>query len=212
MLRRKTRYAFSPASRDDEGRAPRFDRSNEPGGPMSSETTEAATTTGRLSDADLERLIAMLDQVDSVELKLTVPASDQRKISQALGLDPLDAVIRQVFFFDTPDLTLFEHGLVVRARRTQGRSDDSTIKLRPVVPNELPRALRLSREFAVEIDAMPGGFVCSGSYSGELSNVGVRDVLSAGQRVRKLYSKEQRDFFAAHAPEGVGLDDLTLLG
>ena len=30
--------------------------------------------------------------------------------------------------------------------------------------------------------------------------------------MRKLFSKEQRAFFAEHAPEGIELDDLSLLG
>jgi len=30
--------------------------------------------------------------------------------------------------------------------------------------------------------------------------------------VRKLFSKEQRAFYAEHAPEGIGLDDLAVLG
>src|SRR3712207_1142492 len=30
--------------------------------------------------------------------------------------------------------------------------------------------------------------------------------------VHKLFSKEQRAFYAAHAPEGLGLDDLSMLG
>ena len=41
------------------------------------------------------------------------------------------------------------------------------------------------------------------------------DVLSAvaGERpFRKLFSKEQRAFYAAHAPEGIALDDLVVLG
>ena len=43
-------------------------------------------------------------------------------------------------FFDTPDLTLNQHGVVVRVRRVQGKPADSVIKLRPVVPDELPSA------------------------------------------------------------------------
>ena len=57
-------------------------------------------------------------------------------------MDPLEAQIRLVFFFDTPDLTLNENGVVVRARRVQGRGDDSVVKLRPVVPSELPADVR----------------------------------------------------------------------
>ena len=56
----------------------------------------------------------------------------------ALGLDPLGAQIRLVSFFDTPDLALSRAGVVVRARRVQGRGDDSVVKLRPVEPHELP--------------------------------------------------------------------------
>jgi hypothetical protein len=37
--------------------------------------------------------------------------------------------------------------------------------------------------------------------------------LAAGKRaIRKLYSKEHRTFFTAHAPDGIGLDDLSVLG
>ena len=56
----------------------------------------------RLSEADLQRLLALLHGADSTELKLTVPDSEQRSAVAALGMDPLDAQIRQVYFFDTP--------------------------------------------------------------------------------------------------------------
>ena len=92
--------------------------------------------------------------------------ADQRSTIRALALDPLDAQIRQVFFFDTPDLALDSSGLVVRARRVQLKGDDSVVKLRPVVPNELPKKLRRTPGFGVEVDAMPGGFVCSASMKG----------------------------------------------
>lgn len=67
----------------------------------------------RLSESDASQVIALLKDVDSVELKLTV---------------------RRVFFFDTPDLSLNRHGLVVRAKRIQRKGEDSVVKLRPVEP------------------------------------------------------------------------------
>jgi hypothetical protein len=54
--------------------------------------------------------------------------SDRSKGAAALGVDPLDAQIRQVYFFDTPELTLNKSGLVVRARRVQRKGDDSVVK------------------------------------------------------------------------------------
>ena len=119
-------------------------------------------TTPLLSDQDIAELLSLIKGADSVELKLTVPISDRTRAAAALGVDPLDGQLRQVYFFDTPQLTLNKSGVVVRARRVQGKGDDTVVKLRPVVPKELPAELRRSPNFGVEVDAMPGGFVCSG--------------------------------------------------
>ena len=164
-------------------------------------------------DDRLQELLGLIGGADSVELKLTVPESNQRSAVRSLGMDPLEAQIRQVFFFDTPDLALDRAGLVVRARRVQGRGDDTVVKLRPVVPDELPPELRASPSFGVEVDTMPGGFVCSGSLKGALGPGGAVKAAVAGERpLRKLFSKEQRALFAEHAPEGVTFSDLAVLG
>lgn len=166
----------------------------------------------RLTDQEVGEVLALIGDADSVELKLTVPEERRFETLQALEIDPLDAYIRQVFFFDTTDLVLNGAGLVVRARRSQGRPDDSVVKLRPVVPHELDLELRARDDFVVELDAMPGGFVCSGSFRRTMKNPRVREVTVAGAPVHRLFSKRQRAFFEAHAPAGVGLDDLAVLG
>ena len=126
----------------------------------------ATAAAPRLSDEQLIELLALLEGSDSVELKLTVAESEQRSAVLALGLDPLDAQVRVVYFFDTPDLELERHGVVVRARRIQGKPDDSVVKLRPLDPGSVPGDLRASPSFVVEVDAIPGGFVCSGTMKG----------------------------------------------
>ena len=156
-------------------------------------------------------LLDVLRQTDSVELKLTVPEAEQRSTIAALGIDPIEAQIRQVYFFDTPDLKLNKAGLVVRARRVQAKGEDTVVKLRPVVPSELPKRVRRSPAFSTEVDAMPGGFVFSGSMKGVLPAGRVHDALGSGQ-VRKLFSKDQRAFYADHAPDQIALDDLAALG
>jgi hypothetical protein len=166
----------------------------------------------RIEDEQLQELLGLLEHADSAELKLTVPDEDLRSTAEALGLDPLDAVIRQVYFFDTPDLALDAAGLVVRGRRTQGKPDDSVVKRRPVVPDELPGEVRDSKRFGVEVDALPGGFVCSGSFKGEAEAGAVRDVAAGRRAISELFSKKQRAFYSGHAPEGVSLDDLAVLG
>jgi hypothetical protein len=161
---------------------------------------------------DLEKFLKLVADADSVELKLTVPDADRYSTAASLGVDPLDGRIRQVFFFDTPDLALDGAGVVVRARRTQGAPDDTVVKLRPVVPGELPSEVRGHRDFVVEVDAMPGSFVCSGSFKGRTKPGAVLDAVGGGRPLRKLFSKEQRTFFAEHAPRGTDLDELAMLG
>ena len=102
----------------------------------------------RLTNEQEGELLELVKEADSVELKLTVPESSQRSTIGALELDPLEAQIRQVFFFDTPDLLLNKAGVVVRARRIQGKRGDVVVKLRPVVPAELPDHLRESANLA----------------------------------------------------------------
>jgi hypothetical protein len=166
----------------------------------------------RLSDAQLAEVLELVKGADSVELKLTVPDTDLRSASLALGMDPLDAQIRQVFFFDTPELTLEQQGLVVRARRVQGREHDTVVKLRPVVPDELSAGLRKSPNLVVEVDAMPGGFVCSASMKGRLGETDVMEYTGGDRPLRKLFSKEQRSFYESNAPEGLAIDGLATLG
>ena len=172
----------------------------------------AAKKSVTFSDQDLAELIALTKGADSVELKLTVPVSDRAHGAAALGIDPLDAQIRQVYFFDTPELTLNKQGVVVRARRVQRKGDDTVVKLRPVVPEELSAELRTSPNFGIEVDAMPGGFVCSGSMKRALKTADVRDAVLGKRPVDKLFSKEQRALYTAHAPEGLALNDLSILG
>jgi hypothetical protein len=174
---------------------------------MTSDTTPPA-----LLPEDLVRAVELVKQSDSIELKLTLPASSYRSAATNLAIDPLDAQIRQVFFFDTPDLALDRSGVVVRARRIQGRDGDSTVKLRPVIPSEVPERFRDSRQFVVEVDAMPGGYVCSGSMKHALRPSAVLPSTTGERPLRKLFSKEQRAFLAACAPEGPSIDDLSVLG
>ena len=180
-------------------------------------TPDLAVTTPRtapvLSDDQLQEMIELIKGADSVELKLSVPDADRRSTIVALGMDALDAFIRQVYFFDTPDLDLNRAGVVVRARRTQGRPDDSVVKLRPVVPEDLPPELRARDDFGVEVDALPGGYVCSASFKHKHDSADrVKETIAGEHRLSKLFSKHQRAFYSEHAPKGLELDGLSILG
>jgi hypothetical protein len=171
----------------------------------------ATATAPRLTDQQLAEMLELVKGSDSVELKMTVAEAGQRSAVAALGLDPLGAQVRMVYFFDTPDLDLERQGVVVRARRIQGKGDDAVVKLRPVMPDTLPARLRESQGFVVEVDAMPSGYVCSGTLK-SFPRTSVREAAEGAKPLRKLFTKEQRAFYAEHAPDGLALDDLSVLG
>ena len=163
------------------------------------------------SDGQTE-LLELTKTVDSVELKFSVAEDDHGKTTHALGLDPIEAEIRQVYFFDTPDLALDAAGVVARARRIQGGSADSVIKLRPVVPDELPKDIRKSKSMKIEVDLMPGRFVCSASMKGKSNPDDVHQVAAGEMALEELFSGEQKSFFETYAPKNVKLSDLVPLG
>ena len=140
-----------------------------------------------LTDDQLQEVLVLLRGADSVELKLTIPDDARSRV-------------------------LDRAGVVVRARRIQDAAADTTVKLRPVVPDELPKSLRRDPAFTVEVDAMPGGFVCSGSLKDAATNDEVLAAATGRLRLRKLLGKPQRALFAEHAPDGIALDDLAVLG
>jgi hypothetical protein len=166
----------------------------------------------KLSDEQIAEILPLIKKSDSVELKLTVPDADRASAVAALEMDPLQAQIRQVLFFDTADLALNRSGVVLRARRIQGKPGDSVVKLRPIDPDAVDPAVRKSPAFGIEVDAMPGGFVCSGSMKAEVDDAKLGQVWHGERPVSKLFTKEQRQFFAEHAPDDIGIDDLAGLG
>jgi len=164
-----------------------------------------------LTGKQLAEVIELFKQTDTVELKVTVRDSDRYSAVRALEIDVLQAEIRQVVFFDTPDLKLNRAGIIVRARRIL-KDGDTIIKLRPIVPAELPNNLRRSSSFNIEVDVMPGAFVCSGTLKGKTDNGEVNDVLKGERPIRKLFLRDQRALFRQHAPRGVDLDSLKPFG
>ncbi len=161
-----------------------------------------------------EEQLSMIDQlvgIPSVELKMNVPA-DQRMRLSGLRLDAMEGILREVYFFDTPDLTLFRNGVVVRARRTQAADDDTVVKLRPAVPDQLPRKVRESKNLKIEMDVTRSSYIVSASLKGVREPGLVRKTVSDKRPLDRLFTKEQRAFFADHAPEGAGWGDLVPLG
>ena len=162
----------------------------------------------RLPDGKLDSLLASTRLADHVELKLVVPAEAHGSTCESLGVDFSRAGRRTVYFLDTDDLLLRKRGVVARVRSVDGRGDDSVVKLRPFVAGDLPARLRRSKRFGVEVDAMPGQFVCTGAMTRRLGRHDVERTLTRGRPLRALFSSEQ----LALLPSGVRVNDLSLFG
>jgi hypothetical protein len=175
-------------------------------------TSGAAREFWRLPEDELPDLLALIRQIGRVELKHLVPASAHERLFALLDADLDGAQHRRVSFLDTPDLALERRGVVARVRSIGGSWDDSVIKLRPVPPGGLRGLRRGSRELAVEVDGMPGSYVCSAALKARLGAHRVERVMTRGRPLRTLFTPPQLALFAAYGPAHVALDDLVVFG
>jgi hypothetical protein len=91
------------------------------------------------------------------------------------------------------------------ARRLGGRTAT-------VDPTTLESSLGAAKRFRVEIDAMPGGYVCPASYWRSLAPDNLRSVVERRRPVSDLLSPKQRGILRDHLPGCLSPDDLTVPG
>jgi hypothetical protein len=158
---------------------------------------------------DLDRMFTLAREVGHVELKFTVTDASYEAVRGALG--PGSERIRNVYYLDTPDLTLRHHGVLARVRGGQ-RPNDSVVKLRPIDPAAVPSAMRRCPDFTVEVDATPDSFICSGALKRRLGRHAVERAVSGERDLRTLFSQQQLTLLAGRLPEHVTVDGLEALG
>lgn len=164
-----------------------------------------------LASDDVVKVLELLKNSTSVEVKVSLPYSD-RTILRRLGFDPVDAIPRQAYFFETPDGDLNKSGLIVRARRSPNGRGDTVVKLRPVDPATLDRKFVRDESNKVEVDVMHGGYVCSASAKGRCTSAEIYDASEGKIPLESIFSSNQQEFFKAHAPLGITFADLVPLG
>ena len=128
-----------------------------------------------------------------------------RSAAAALEVDPLEGQIRQVFFFDTPDLALDAAWWRAPAGSGQGRRLGGE-----AAPGDRGLAGVRAEAFGIVV-TQPGGYVCSASMKGS-PDTDVRETVMGRHPIGKLFSKHQRALFEQHAPAGVDLNGLAVLG
>ena len=172
----------------------------------------AARDFWQLPDDELDLLLTLSRAADRVELKLTVPEPAHDATCAALGVDFARAPAYRVYYLDTEDRALYRHGVIVRLRSVHRRAGDSVIKLRPVSPDGIPSALRRSKQFVVELDGMPGRYVCSAALKAHLGAHAIERAIAQRRPLHELFSKPQLRLLSARLPWPVRIDDLAILG
>jgi hypothetical protein len=143
--------------------------------------------------------------VGTVEMKITARARDEGEVLEALEQAHIEPEAREVYFFDTADLTLFEAGIVLRARRVHDGADDSTVKLRPVDSKSIGERWKADPKLEFEVDAVGDNYVSSAKVSADQD--GEIDEVARGKRgVRSLFSGDQEQFLGDYVPGGAPVD------
>ncbi|OHV31350.1 MULTISPECIES: CYTH domain-containing protein [Pseudofrankia] len=166
----------------------------------------------RLPERELDRLVELARKTDRVELKLIVPETAHEAVRESLRISFRNARRQRVYYFDTPDRMLFRCGVITRVRRMPDRHDDAVVKLRPVDPAAISPALRRSKRFTVEIDGMPGSYLCSAALKSHLLPGHVEQVARGKLPLHRLLTKPQLRLLTAHLPNGVRLGELVAHG
>jgi hypothetical protein len=159
-----------------------------------------------MGDEETRAQLEIDPAVGTVEMKITARARDEDEVLEALDRADIEPEVREVYFFDTTDLTLFEAGIVLRARLVHEGADDSTVKLRPVDPSSLSRRWKSHPKLELEVDAVGDTYVSSAKLGADQDRGEIDDVVQGRRKLRSLFSGDQEEFLADHAPAGAPVD------
>jgi len=165
-----------------------------------------ATDTGAGSFSELDPAIQKL------EFKVTVLPAEEPKVQAELRRVGVNPARRKVYFYDTPELALFDKDLVLRARVTDGDDDDSTVKLRPLPLSNIPARWSATDGVRIELDVVGNKQVPSAKLDGEPDRGEIEQVEHGVLKLSKLFNKAQEACVADVLPSATSLNDLAVLG
>ena len=155
---------------------------------------------------------AKIEGSDKVEIKITLKDKDEERAYEALQIGKGDAAPRDIYFFDTPELTLNKAGVVLRARAKSDDDHDSVVKIRPVDPEKVDDKWQDEDGFKIEADAVGDKVVMSASLKHKKKKKAIEKVDEGKHDISNLFSKEQKALLAEFYEGPLDLDDLTKLG
>lgn len=165
-----------------------------------------------MSETGIRRSVDIDPAIRAVEVKITARIEDEERVLELLDKSGEEPEARTIYFFDTPELALFEKGLVLRARKVKGDDDDSVVKLRPVDPARIEAKWLEIEGFEIEMDRVGENEVISAKLK-SVQQPGEIDEVAAGTRsLYKLFSRDQERLIEAFGPPDVGWEHLRVMG
>jgi len=149
---------------------------------------------------------------EQIEIKATVPNHQITPALRRFGLTADNDEERFIYFFDTPRLDLLDAGIITRARRVIGDDHDSTVKFRPVAPEDVGKEWRKYRDFKIEADASENGMAKSASFSMPVEKGLIKRVAGGKRPIAALFTHEQEAFLATMAGRTIDFSQLAVLG
>lgn len=147
-----------------------------------------------------------------VEIKINIRPDEKEMAEDLLSLDFNDAEERQVYFYDTLDLKLFNQGIVLRSRKIKNGSDDSTLKLRPFDFSEVSSDWLAQPEFKVELDYVGDRKIPSASFTATQERGEIDAVANGKRALSKLFSENQERFLWRYGAIAINFTKLNILG
>lgn len=150
--------------------------------------------------------------MDAVEIKVTIRPDQELRAERAMEVNEDTADIRVIYFYDTPDLDLFEAGVALRARLVKGDDDDSTVKFRTEKEAKVSPEWRKLDGFKLEADCVGDRAVFSSSLTQLQKRDEIDEVAKGKRAIHRLFSGDQERFFHEVYKGRTGLENLCVMG
>jgi hypothetical protein len=163
-------------------------------------------------EATRGKVAALVSGANAIEIKVTIPEAQVDGTLARFGLTVDNDDERYIYFFDTPELDLLRAGIITRARRVVGDQHDSTVKFRPVTPEQVAPKWRTFPLFKIEADASEKGVTKSASFSMPVAKGLIKRIAAGNKAIGELFTKDQQTFLVGMANRKVDFSRMKVFG
>jgi hypothetical protein len=165
-----------------------------------------------MNTLDSQSGVSAFRWTDAVEIKVTIRPDQELRAERAMEIDEDTASVRTIYFYETPNLDLFNAGIALRARLIKGDADNSTVKFRSDQIEMVSPEWYRSEGFKIEADWVGGRAVYSASLTEDQKSDDIEDIAQGELAIDKVFSKNQERFFREVYQGSVSFGELRVMG